>query len=150
MGRIDLRVCRVKNLTRVNSYYLFLSYLTGLLLAIHVLLPFISGSPAYTALLGYIGLAIEAILPLPQIIQNHSARSCQGFRLSVIINWLAGDTMKMSYFFLSKEVIPWPFRLCGIFQAFCDCYLGLQFYMYGSGTRQARGIEMEAKQGRVR
>ncbi len=41
--------------------------------------------------------------------------------------------MKMSYFFLSKEFIPWPFRLCGIFQACCDSYLGVQFWMYGSG-----------------
>lgn len=51
----------------------------------------------------------------------------------MIANWLAGDTMKMSYFFLSSEVIPWPFRLCGMFQACCDCYLALQFYMYGAG-----------------
>lgn len=53
--------------------------------------------------------------------------------------------MKMSYFFLSKEVVPWPFKLCGIFQACCDCYLGLQFYMYGDGavTSRFRGVEMD-------
>ena len=38
--------------------------------------------------------------------------------------------MKMSYFFLSKEYIPWAFRLCGIFQSFCDCYLALQYYFF--------------------
>ena len=117
----------------VHSYFQFLAYLAGALLAIHVLLPFVSGSPAYISFLGYVGLAVEAILPLPQIFKNHRARSCKGFRLSVIINWLAGDAMKMSYFFLSSEFVPWPFRLCGIFQACCDCYLGLQYYMYGQG-----------------
>lgn len=108
--------------------------MTGTLLFIHVLLPFLSRTPFYIAFLGYIGLTIEAILPIPQIVKNHRARSCRGFRLSVIVNWLAGDAMKMSYFFLSSEFIPWSFRLCGIFQACCDVYLGCQFYMYGSGS----------------
>lgn len=87
------------------------------------------------------GLAVEAILPLPQIFKNHNAKSCKGFRISVIANWLAGDCMKMSYFFLSTEYIPWPFKLCGIFQACCDSYLGYQFYMYGAGA-QGVGIDM--------
>ncbi|KIX99362.1 uncharacterized protein Z520_04938 [Fonsecaea multimorphosa CBS 102226] len=116
-----------------KPYFVFLAYFTTTLLFIHLFLPFISQTPFYVTFLGYFGLAVEAILPVPQILKNHRARSCKGFRLSVIINWLAGDTMKMSYFFLSKEFIPWPFRLCGIFQACCDVYLGLQFLMYGQG-----------------
>jgi len=126
--------------TNARPYYQFLAYMTSSLLAVHVLLPFISGSPAYIALLGYAGLAVEAILPLPQIVKNHNARSCKGFRLSVIANWLAGDVMKMSYFFLSSEIIPWPFRLCGMFQACCDSYLGLQFYMYGASPAPSREV----------
>lgn len=124
-----------------KPYFQFLAYMFGTLLFVHVLLPFVSRTPFYISLLGYVGLAIEAFLPVPQILKNHNARSCKGFRLSVIINWLAGDTMKMSYFFLSKEFVPWPFRLCGIFQACCDSYLGLQFYMYGDGSRN-RVLEM--------
>lgn len=124
-----------------KPYFLFLAYMSCTLLSIHVLLPFISRTSFYISLLGYVGLAIEAILPIPQMLKNHNARSCKGFRLSVIINWLAGDTMKMSYFFLSKESVPWPFKLCGIFQACCDTYLGLQFYMYGDGSRH-RSLEM--------
>ncbi|KIX08990.1 uncharacterized protein Z518_00068 [Rhinocladiella mackenziei CBS 650.93] len=116
-----------------KPYFQFLAYFAATLLAVHVLLPVVSGSPAYISFLGYFGLAVEAILPVPQIVKNHRARSCTGFRFSVIANWLAGDAMKMSYFFLSSEYIPWPFRMCGIFQACCDCYLGVQFFMYGQG-----------------
>ncbi|KAL6243625.1 hypothetical protein RBB50_009618 [Rhinocladiella similis] len=94
-----------------KPYFQFLGYFAGILLAIHVLLPFVSGSPAYITFLGYFGLAVEAILPIPQIVKNH----------------------KMSYFVLSRQYVPWPFRLCGMFQACCDSYLGLQFYMYGEG-----------------
>ncbi|RMZ84030.1 hypothetical protein DV737_g1307, partial [Chaetothyriales sp. CBS 132003] len=136
---------RPYNFWRWNSskpYFRFLAYLAAGLLVIHLLLPFISGSPYYIAFLGYFGLAVEAILPLPQIYKNHTARSCQGFRLSVIINWLVGDTMKMSYFFLSSEYIPWPFRLCAIFQTGCDIYLGVQFYMYRSLPSSSKEIQM--------
>jgi len=116
--------------------------MTGILLGIHVLLPFIAASPGYISFLGYLGLAIEAILPLPQIFKNYNARSCNGFRLSVIANWLAGDAMKMSYFFLSTDYIPWPFRMCGIFQASCDCFLAFQFYMYGGSPAPPGEVQL--------
>jgi solute carrier family 66, member 2 len=122
-----------------KSYFVFLGYFAGSLAMVQILLPFVAYNPTYVALLGYVGLAIEATLPLPQIWKNHTARSCRGFRLSVIVNWLAGDTMKMMYFFGASEPVPWPFKLCGMFQAMCDCYLGLQFWMYGSGS--GRGFE---------
>lgn len=54
--------------------------------------------------------------------------------------------MKMSYFFLSKEVIPWPFKLCGCFQAACDAYLAWQFVRYGSGG-QEMGIGLGSRKG---
>ena len=125
-----------------SRYFQFLAYFASSLLAIHVLLPFVSGSPTYLAFLGYFGLAVEAFLPVPQILKNHNARSCKGFRLSVILNWLAGDALKMSYFFLSNDLITWPFRLCGMFQACCDCYLGVQFYMYGTGATNIPAVDV--------
>jgi hypothetical protein len=133
-----------------RSYYLFLAYLTGFLLLIQVILSPLASSAFYIALLGYTGLAIEAILPIPQILKNHAAKSCKGFRPSVILNWVAGDCMKMSYFFLSKEVIPWPFKLCGIFQACCDAYLAYQFVIYGTGIGGLeRGFEMGSRKPTV-
>lgn len=41
--------------------------------------------------------------------------------------------MKMLWFFTATSTIPWPFKLCGMFQAACDSYLGVQYWMYGSG-----------------
>lgn len=40
--------------------------------------------------------------------------------------------MKMFWFFTSTTQIPWAFKLCGIFQAGCDAFLGIQYLMYGS------------------
>ncbi|KAJ5563009.1 hypothetical protein N7535_002545 [Penicillium sp. DV-2018c] len=115
-----------------KPYWMFLAYFVGALAIIH-LTP-IAQSEYYISFLGYVGLAVEATLPIPQIIANHRSGSCKGFRVSVIAAWILGDTMKMSYFFNSTETIPWAFKLCGIFQCVCDFYLGFQFYIF---TRNA-------------
>jgi hypothetical protein len=87
----------------------------------------------YSSLIGIAGLSIEATLPIPQILANHQSRSCKGFRLSVLASWLAGDAMKMFWFFTATTEIPWAFKVCGMFQAACDSYLGIQYWMYGDG-----------------
>lgn len=122
-----------------------MAYLTLSLLALQILLPEPIFTP-YTSLLGYIGLGIEAFLPVPQILSNHRARSCKGFRLSVLVNWLIGDAMKMSYLFLSTEKITWAFRGCGLFQAMCDCYLGVQYWMFGEGGN-GRSLHSQSRRG---
>ncbi|KAM5505739.1 hypothetical protein McanMca71_000930 [Microsporum canis] len=86
-----------------RPYWTFLVYFTLSLLAIHILLPPVSNSHAYIELLGFSGLGIEAFLPIPQIISNQRSRSCEGFRPSVLVSWLLGDAMKMSFFFFSDS-----------------------------------------------
>ncbi|KAL4870255.1 hypothetical protein BDV12DRAFT_63702 [Aspergillus spectabilis] len=127
-----------------RPYWLFLAYFTGILTVVHILITPISSSTIYSNFLGYFGLAVEAVLPLPQVIANHRSRSCKGFRVSVLAAWILGDVMKLSYFFTSEEGVPWAFRLCAMFQCVCDCYLGVQFWMYnqdglkGAGSAQER------------
>lgn len=111
-----------------KPYWLFLTYFTGALMLLQLL---IGSSQLYVNAIGYGALAIEATLPLPQIINNQRSRSCTGFRLSVLVNWLIGDVMKMSFFFLSETTITWAFKLCGLFQFVCDMYLGVQHYQFG-------------------
>ena len=103
----------------------------------------------YTQIVGYVGLAVEAVLPLPQVFANQRARSCKGFRVSVLANWLIGDAMKMGYFFNSEPgKVPWAFKLCGIFQACCDAGLGFQYWAYGDGTEDRESKYGMEKQGR--
>ncbi|GAB7342787.1 hypothetical protein MBLNU457_g0924t2 [Dothideomycetes sp. NU457] len=113
-----------------RPYWLTLAYYAGGLLIMQML---IGTPPWYVTLQGYVALGIEAGLPIPQILSNQRNQSCKGFRFSVLINWLVGDVFKMSFFFLSESHIPWAFKLCGLFQACCDAYLGVQYYMYGEG-----------------
>jgi hypothetical protein len=117
-----------------KPYWQFLSYFTAALLILHVMLSPTAVFLPYTNLLGYVALAIEATLPLPQLLSNWKRRGCKGFRVSVIVNWIIGDSFKMWFFFASSTgEIPIAFKLCGIFQALCDLGLGLQYYVWGDG-----------------
>ena len=129
-----------------------MSYFTAVLFVLQVVLVQNEGIyKSWTTLLGYTALAIEATLPLPQILNNQRRRCCKGFRLSVLANWLVGDAFKMVFFFVKDSSdVPWAFKLCGVFQACCDCYLGVQYYMFGDGEVVMPGVsgpngEMKAK-----
>ncbi|KAL2888675.1 PQ-loop repeat-containing protein 1 [Ceratocystis lukuohia] len=119
-----------------KPYWSFLLYFSGALIVLHILLSATPVYPSYSDMLGVVGLGIEAILPLPQIMANTEARSCKGFRLSVLANWLAGDAMKLFWFFTASSTIPLTFKLCGIFQSCCDAFLGVQYCFYGDGEAQ--------------
>lgn len=125
-----------------QPYWHFLGYFT---VALAILQLVIGSTPAYTAIQGYIALGVEATLPLPQILTNHRSQSCKGFRLSVLVNWLVGDVFKMTYFFLAEGGVPWAFKLCGAFQACCDGYLGVQYWLYGEGAGNAVVAEKEER-----
>lgn len=125
-----------------RPYWHFLAYFTAALAVLQIL---IGSTPAYTAVQGYIALSVEAILPLPQIWENSKTRSCKGFRVSVLVNWVVGDVFKMTYFFLSEGGVPWAFKLCGLFQACCDFYLGAQYLMYGEGEEVGLLAEKDAR-----
>ncbi|KAK5107933.1 hypothetical protein LTR62_000538 [Meristemomyces frigidus] len=129
----DSQVQRPYNFWQWRSrkpYWQFLAYYTVVLAVLQVV---IGRQASYVLVQGYVALSVEAVLPIPQILQNHRSRSCKGFRLSVLVNWLVGDAFKMTYFFLSEGGVPWAFKLCGLFQAGCDIFLGVQYWMYGDG-----------------
>jgi len=115
-----------------TPYWRFLAYWVVGLIGLQLLF---GQFPFFPHLLGTLALTIEAVLPVPQLLANQARRSCLGFRLSVLANWLIGDAFKM-VFFMAKgaDEVPWAFKLCGLFQALCDIALGCQFYIYGDGT----------------
>lgn len=122
-----------------KPYWQFLMYMFAGLIACELVLAWVP--PVYTlysSLIGILGLSIEATLPIPQILANSQSRSCKGFRLSVLASWLIGDTMKIFWFFTATSDIPTVFKVCGIFQASCDAFLGVQYWMYGDGPHEVK------------
>ena len=99
---------------------------------------------SYADLLGMVALTIEATLPLPQLLANWQRKGCRGFRPSVIVNWVIGDTFKMWFFFASSNGdVPWAFKACGIFQACCDLGLAAQYLVWGDGPVGVEGLGRE-------
>ena len=139
-----------------RPYWEYLGALTlGLLVAHTILKPMLGmekgGAGIYTQIIGYAGLAIEAVLPIPQLLDNQRAQSCKGFRLSVLGNWLVGDAMKMGFFFMAEEgKVPVAFKMCGIFQAMCDAGLGLQYWLFGNGEGKGPVDREKEKEGNGR
>lgn len=124
-------------------YWQFTLYLFGGLLICELIMSTMpSLYSTYSDMIGIIGLSVEATLPIPQIIANMQTKSCRGFRLSVLISWLGGDAMKIFWFFTATSEIPWAFKVCGIFQACCDAFLGVQYLMYGEGEQAVKSHSM--------
>lgn len=98
-------------------------------------------SGLYVESLGLIGLMIEAILPLPQILTNASRGSVDGFRLSLLVSWVGGDVSKFMYLMTAENVAP-QFVLSCVIQTLLDVFVGIQYFMYTTGrwkgTRQAQ------------
>jgi hypothetical protein len=84
----------------------------------------------YTSALGTLSLGIEAMLPLPQAVENHKQKK-NGLSLVVLGSWVAGDAFKTAYAFFRGEALP--FILCGSFQLLVDFFLVSQTLVYGNG-----------------
>ncbi|CAG9999850.1 unnamed protein product [Clonostachys byssicola] len=122
-----------------KPYWKFLVWFAAGLLACEMLLkPAPQLYNLYSSTIGVMGLSIEATLPIPQILANAQSRSCKGFRVSVLASWILGDTMKLFWFFTTTTEIPPVFKICGMFQAACDAFLGVQYLMYGEGEQEVK------------
>ncbi|KNG46103.1 pq loop repeat-containing protein [Stemphylium lycopersici] len=127
-----------------RPYWAFITYFTGALLVCHLVMSNTAVFVPYTDVLGAVALTIEATLPLPQLWANYQRRGCKGFRPSVIVNWVIGDTFKMWFFFASaKGEVPLAFKACGIFQACCDLGLAAQYLVWGDGPVGVDGAGRE-------
>lgn len=122
---------RPMNLWQWNSdevYWQFLLLLCAVLFVLHLVLG--TWCWAYIQLLGLVGLMIEAVLPVPQILTNAQLESVQGFRLSLMASWLAGDVSKLTYFRYGTENLAPQFVVCTVVRLALDLFVGVQYVFY--------------------
>lgn len=97
-------------------------------------------SITYVEAIGFVGLVIEAVLPMPQILTNAARGSVDGFRPSLLLSWIAGDLAKLWFFAFSRsngsDSIAPQFVLCAVVQGILDLFVGVQYYMYSTGRWQ--------------
>eukprot|EP01133_Synstelium_polycarpum_P019051 gene19051-22807_t len=84
--------------------------------------------PSFFELLGALSLTIEAMLGVPQLIQNYQKRSTKGLSFVLIGSWFIGDLFKTSYFYFTGA--PNQFVFCGTFQLLVDGLITYQMLTY--------------------
>ncbi|VDK38449.1 unnamed protein product [Taenia asiatica] len=89
-----------------------------------------SGNSSYffVQAIGFVSLITEALLALPQFLQNYRHSSTVGMSLEMVLMWTMGDLFKTIYFFLSKAPVQFP--ICGCIQLAFDVAVFFQFLAY--------------------
>lgn len=94
-------------------------------------------SSVFVEALGSLAVMFEAMLGLPQLLQNFQNRSTRGMSVKMVLLWTAGDVFKTTYFVLNES--PAQFWVCGSVQILIDVAILLQVLYYGQDTRIKMG-----------
>lgn len=105
-------------------YWRFLQIFT---ISFTVLTLIFRSSPLYGAAIGGIGLFVEALLPLPQIMMIHRLQSVANFKVILLVLWLSGDCLKLSYLFYGTDNVLTVFFAAAFFQMGLDLIVLAQY-----------------------
>lgn len=99
------------------------------------------------SVIGFFGLLVESLLPLPQIAILVTLKSVRGFKLIILVSWLCGDTLKITYLLFGTKNVSILFIMFGLFQMSLDLYIGGQYiyykYYYNKENDLNESIELE-------
>lgn len=90
----------------------------------------------YVEILGYFALLIEAMLAMPQMIKNFKKKSVVGLSVGMVLMWMLGDTYKLAYFIINKQVLQ--FKACAIIQITIDLIIIVQILVFSHKQSTSR------------
>jgi len=126
----DSKYKRLGNFWQWNDEFSYWRFLFRLTLIMSILTFIFNDFTKFGEFLGTIGLFIESLLPLPQILLLNKLKSIQGFKLLLLLSWLGGDLMKISYLLFGAKDISGIFLFFALFQMSLDFYIAFQFIYY--------------------
>ncbi|KAK6318328.1 hypothetical protein J4Q44_G00116190, partial [Coregonus suidteri] len=83
--------------------------------------------------LGSLAVLFEAMLGVPQLLQNYHNHSTRGMSVKMVLLWTAGDIFKTTYFVMNDS--PSQFWVCGAVQILIDMAILLQVLYYDQDIR---------------
>lgn len=95
----------------------------------------------YGSFIGILGLFIESLLPLPQILMLNRLKSTKNFKIILLLSWLGGDCTKISYLVFGTDNISIIFILAGLFQMSLDILIAFQ-YLYFKKIENENNLEL--------
>ncbi|XP_020494805.1 solute carrier family 66 member 2 [Labrus bergylta] len=117
-----------------EDYLLFCFGFTVLCTVVTLLL---LDSPVFVETQGSLAVMFEAMLGLPQLLQNFHNHSTKGMSVKMVLLWTAGDVFKTTYFVMNES--PAQFAVCGSVQILIDVAILLQVLFYSQDTRTKLG-----------
>lgn len=115
---------------------LYWNYLVMFSLLFSVVTLVFLGVAAYGSFIGTLGLLIELLLPLPQILILQRLQTVANFRVVLLFAWLGGDCLKLSYLFFGTDNVLGIFIFAGLFQMCLDFVILFQYLHYLKLDRQ--------------
>lgn len=122
-----------------HKYWLFIGKFT---LLFTVLTVFFQKSDAFGSTIGFIGLFVESLLPLPQILLLNRLGLVKDFKLVLLVLWLCGDLTKLSYLFFGTSQISIIFILAALFQMSLDLVILYQYFHFKKSDQAAPEIPL--------
>lgn len=117
-----------------EDYLLFCFGFTVLCAVVTLLL---LDSAVFVETLGSLAVMFEAMLGLPQLLQNFHNGSTKGMSVKMVLLWTAGDVFKTTYFVINES--PAQFWACGSVQILIDVAILLQVLFYSQDPRVKLG-----------
>lgn len=110
-----------------NMYWQFLGSFTIALTVVTLLL---QNFQIYQHFIGFLGLFVESLLPLPQILLIYRLKSIKNFKYILILSWLGGDATKIGYLLFGTNQVSDLFMAAALFQTALDLFIAGQFFYY--------------------
>ncbi|SCU88916.1 LADA_0E12750g1_1 [Lachancea dasiensis] len=128
------RYCSFWQWNQAMNFWTFLACFStaqlGLTLFVAKIMSWTSFAQTIGSVIGSLSLFIESLLPLPQISILNKLKSVQGFKLILLVSWLCGDIVKISYLIFGANNISPLFLFFASFQMSLDFYIAGQYIYY--------------------
>lgn len=111
-------------------------YIAAFMTSFGVLTFIFQNNKQYANFVGILGLFIESLLPLPQILMLQRLKSVKNFKIILLLLWLGGDTTKLSYLIYGTKNISIIFLLAGLFQMGLDIVIAWQYLYFRKLERE--------------
>ncbi|GBL48410.1 hypothetical protein ACI3LY_002681 [Candidozyma auris] len=122
--------------------YRYWSFLGKFTLLFTILTVFFQRSDTFGSTIGFFGLFVESLLPLPQILLLNRLGSVKSFKSVLLISWLCGDLTKLSYLFFGTSEISIIFILAAFFQMGLDLVILYQYFHFKKLDQEGSSIPM--------
>ena len=99
-----------------------------------------SFSSIYAEILGSLSVGVEALILIPQCIQNYERQSTQGLSYAMMVMWTLGDFLKLIYVVATE--VPIQFVVCAVVQCSVDVVVMLQISVYAEGGKHTKKVSL--------